>query len=158
MWQPRIPRAAFAIVKEIARHVIRRPVVGVAAAARTADGRWLLVRRADVGEWALTGGTLEWGETLRACIARELAEEAGVVRAEIVRLVGVYSNPGRDPRFHAVTIVLECVIEPPVRDPANPLEIREARLFQPRDLPPGLAMHMSDMLRAAMQPGPAVVE
>ncbi len=71
----RIPAAAFAIVKEAARHLLRRPIV---------RGRWrrpgrqtaagLLVRRADMGEWALPGGTLEWGESLRTSIARELAE------------------------------------------------------------------------------------
>jgi 8-oxo-dGTP diphosphatase len=154
----RIPAGAFAIVKEAARHLLRRPIVGIAAAARTADGRWLLVRRADMGEWALPGGTLEWGETLRASVARELAEEAGVDRCEVGRLVGVYSRPDRDPRFHGVTIVVECAIDPPVRGPQNPLEITEARLFAPADIPATLAMGMQDMLAAALGSGPAVVE
>src|ERR1700730_7756810 len=98
----RVLQGAFAIVKEAARHILRRPVVGVAIAARTEDGRWLLVRRADVGQLALAGGPLEWGETLRVSLARELAEEAGIDRCEIIRLVGVFSRPERDPRFHAV--------------------------------------------------------
>jgi len=131
--------------------------VGIAAAARTPDGRWLLVRRADMGEWALPGGTLEWGETLRASIARELAEEAGVDRCDVVRLVGVYSRPDRDPRFHGVTIVVECAIDPPSREPENPLEITEARLFSPTELPALLAMGMQDMLRAAVR-GDVVLE
>ncbi|HEY5077428.1 MAG TPA: NUDIX hydrolase, partial [Acidimicrobiia bacterium] len=121
----RIPAAAFAILKEAARHLLRRPIIGIAAAARTPDGRWLLIRRADMGQWALAGGTLEWGETLRTSIARELAEEAGVDRCEIVRVVGVYSRPDRDPRFHGVTVVVECTIDPPARAPQNPLEITE---------------------------------
>src|SRR5579859_6844049 len=125
----RIPAGVFAMMKEVARHLLRRPVVGIVAAARTRDGRWLLVRRADLGQWALAGGTLEWGETLRQSIARELAEEAGVDRCELVRLVGVYSRPDRDPRFHAVTVVVECEIEEPLRGPANPLEITEVGLF-----------------------------
>jgi 8-oxo-dGTP diphosphatase len=149
---------AFAIVKEVARHLIRRPVVGIAAAARAGDGRWLLVRRADLDEWALPGGTLEWGETLRSSIARELAEEAGVDRCEIVRLVGVFSRPDRDPRLHAVTILVECRIGPLLREPSNPLEITEARLFAPEDLPTGLAMGMHDMLRAAMDGRSGVLE
>ncbi|MGH7270423.1 MAG: NUDIX hydrolase, partial [Polyangiaceae bacterium] len=102
-----IPRGAFVLIKEVARHLLRRPVIGIAAAARTPDGRWLLVRRADVGEWALPGGTLEWGETLRASIVRELSEEAGVDRCEVGRLVGVFSRPDRDPRMHGVTVVVE---------------------------------------------------
>jgi 8-oxo-dGTP diphosphatase len=154
----RIPSGVLAILKETLRHLLRRPVVGVAAAARTSDGRWLLVRRADVGQWALPGGTLEWGETLRDSVLRELAEEAGVDRCEIVRLVGVFSRPERDPRFHAVTVVVECLIEPPTRRPANPLEIREVRLFAPSEVPSGLAMHMDDMLRAAVARRTADVE
>ncbi len=154
----RIPAGVFTIVKEAARHLLRRPIVGIAAAARTPDGRWLLVRRADMGTWALPGGTLEWGETLRESIARELAEEAGVDRCEVVRLVGVYSRPDRDPRFHGVTIVVECAINPPVRAPKNPLEILEARLFTAAEVPESLAMGMEDMLHAAFRAGPAVLE
>ncbi len=153
----RIPAGALAIVKEVARLVIRRPVVGVVSAARTPDGRWLLIRRADVGDWALPGGTLEWGETLRTSVARELREEAGVEQCQIIRLVGVFSRPDRDPRFHAVTVVVECTIDPPVRPPANPLEIREVRLFSRAELPP-LGMGMQDMITAALQSSDAVVE
>jgi 8-oxo-dGTP diphosphatase len=145
----RVAKGALALVKEIARHVLRRPVVGVAAAARTPDGRWLLVRRADLGAWALPGGTLEWGETLRKSLARELAEEAGVDDCQIVRLVGIFSRPDRDPRFHAVTVLFECKVEPPVRPPSNPLEIREARLFAPSELPDSLALNMRDLLDMA---------
>jgi 8-oxo-dGTP diphosphatase len=152
-----IPAAAFSLVKEAARHLLRRPIVGIAAAARTPDGRWLLIRRADMGQWALPGGTLEWGETLRASIARELSEEGGVDRCEVVRLVGVYSRPDRDPRFHGVTVVVECAIDPPSRGPDNPLEITEARLFLPSEIPPNLAMGMQDMLDAAFR-GDVVVE
>lgn len=154
----RIPRAAFAIIKEAARHLLRRPIIGIAAAARTADGRWLLIRRADMGQWALAGGTLEWGETLRTSIARELAEEAGVERCEVVRVVGIYSRPDRDPRFHGVTVVVECTIDAPVRAPLNPLEISEARLFLPSEIPAKLAMGMEDMLGAALRGGPVVLE
>jgi 8-oxo-dGTP diphosphatase len=153
----RIPRGAFVLAKEIARVVLRRPVVGVASVARTPDGRWLLIRRADVGEWALPGGTLEWGETLRDNVARELREEAGVDRCEIVRLVGVFSRFHRDPRFHAVTVVVECSIDPPSGRPANPLEIREARLFERGELPL-LAMGMQDMIEAALNTSEPIVE
>jgi 8-oxo-dGTP diphosphatase len=154
----RIPKGVFAIVKEIARHVIRRPVVGIAAAARTDDGRWLLVRRADVDDWALPGGTLEWGETFRSSIVRELAEEAGVDACEIIRLVGVFSRPDRDPRLHAVTVLVECRIEPPVREPSNPLEITDARLFAANEIPLTLAMDMHDMIRAALDGASGILE
>jgi 8-oxo-dGTP diphosphatase len=124
-------------------------VVGIAAAARSRDGRWLLVRRMDTGEWALPGGTLEWGETLRAGIERELYEEAGVQTLELGELSGVYSDPKRDARFHAVTIVVHaCVSEPHAR-PQNPLEIADARLFDESALPESLAHGMTRMLEDA---------
>jgi len=157
MWL-RFPKGVLVLMKEAARHVLRRPVVGVAAAAHTADGRWLLVRRADVGEWALAGGTLEWGETLRSALARELSEEAGIDRCDVVRLVGAFSRPDRDPRFHGVTVVVECVVDPPVRPPSNPLEISEVGLFSAETLPPALAMGMRDMLDVAIYAGDAVFE
>ncbi len=155
-----LPAAAVGILREVGRHILRRPVTGIVAAARTEDGRWLFIRRGDTGTWAMPGGTLEWGETLRDGLRRELKEEAGVESFEIERLVGVFSRPDRDPRFHAVTVVAACRVGVPVRPPMNGLEIRDVKLFADTDVP-DLAMGMNDMLKAArevMAGGLAVVE
>ena len=144
-------RGYFKLVKEVARHVLRRPVIGVAVAAKTADGRWLLIRRGDTGQWALPGGTLEWGETLQQAAARELAEEAGVEQATFGELLGVYSAPERDERFHAVTVVVQAKIEVPTRAPMNPVEITEVGLFSDTELPTTLAHGMTLMLENAKQ-------
>ena len=119
--------------------------MGIAAAARVPDGRWVLVRRADTGAWAMPGGTLEWGETLRMALPRELEEEAGIVQTKLGRVLGVYSRPDRDVRFHAVTIVVACEADLPTRPPKNPLEIREVGLFETSQVPRPLAMGMDDM-------------
>jgi len=148
-----IPRGLFTIAKEILRHLLRRPVVGVCVLGRTEDGRVLLIRRSDTGEWALPGGTLEWGETLRACAVRELDEEAGVEGAILGDLLGAYSAVDRDPRFHAVTIVVAATIPEPTRPPANPAEILEARLFDVSALPPTLSHGGRDMLQNALSAG-----
>lgn len=144
----RVPRPSdvFALVREATRHVLRHPVIGVAAAARTQDGRWLLIRRRDTGGWALPGGTLEWGESVSPAIARELAEEAGASVIGDCQLFNVYSRPERDYRFHAVTIVVTATVTEPRRAPRNPLEIAEVRLFADDELPLTLSMGMSDML------------
>lgn len=146
-----LPKPVIDLGKEILRHLLRRPVVGVALAGRTADGRWLLIRRGDTGAWAFVGGTIEWGETLRSTIPRELEEEAGVTEVEIGRVIGVYSHPDRDLRFHAVTVLVEARVGEPVRPPSNPLEIREVKLFREEELPAELSMGMTDMLRDARQ-------
>lgn len=145
----RIPAAAAAIVKEAARHVLRRPVVGVCAFARAKDDRVLLVRRGDTGEWALPGGTLEWGETLENCVRRELLEEAGVEVLEVGGLLGVYSHPDRDFRFHAVTVLVGATVTTPFQRPKNPLEISDVGLFEPDHLPEVLSHQMGDMITSA---------
>ena len=60
----------------------------------------VLIRRAGdpfEGQWALPGGFVEVGETVEA------AEETGLA-VELARLVGVYSDPERDPRGHNVSV------------------------------------------------------
>jgi len=145
----RIPSSLWKLTKEVARHVLRRPVVGIAALARTPDGRIVLIRRADSGKWAMPGGTLEWGETLRSALDRELREETGTRLVSMGELLGVYSRPDRDPRFHAVTLIVEATVAPPSHPPDNPLEILEVRAFAEEDLPSVLSHGMTEMLNNA---------
>jgi len=135
-------------------------VVGIVAVARTSDGHVVLIRRGDTGTWGLPGGTLEWGETLRSALIRELDEEAGIEHAHIERVLGVWSDPSRDPRFHAVTVGVECRVHKPVKPPRNRLEIRDVCMFMPDQLPEQLAFGHEDIVRAAAAEGstPAIVE
>jgi 8-oxo-dGTP diphosphatase len=54
------------------------------------------------GSYALPGGFVEEGETVEAACAREAKEETGLDVRDL-RFVGVYSEPGRDPRGRTVT-------------------------------------------------------
>ena len=66
----------------------------------------ILIRRASepfAGQWALPGGFVEVGETVEEAAAREAAEETGLA-VEVARLIGVYSEPERDPRGHNVSV------------------------------------------------------
>ncbi len=68
--------------------------------------RVVLIRRGSdpfEGRWALPGGFVEVGETVEAAAVREAAEETGLA-VELARLVGVYSDPERDPRGHNVSV------------------------------------------------------
>ena len=70
-------------------------------------GRVLLIRRGNPpfkGEHALPGGFVEIGETVEDACRREVLEEVGIKVGKL-RLIGVYSDPDRDPRGHAVSVV-----------------------------------------------------
>ena len=60
----------------------------------------LLIRRGGhpyKDHWALPGGFLQPGETIEACALREVTEETNVTPASLMP-IGVFSEPGRDPR------------------------------------------------------------
>lgn len=70
-------------------------------------GGVLLVKRAREpfrGCFALPGGFVEYGESAEDCVVREVREETGL-DTEVLRLIGAYSEMGRDPRGHFVTLL-----------------------------------------------------
>jgi len=71
------------------------------------DGKILLIERKNEpfkGKWALPGGFVEYGEKVEDAVVREVNEETGL-DTKIIDIVGVYSDPSRDPRGHVVTVV-----------------------------------------------------
>lgn len=64
----------------------------------------LIERRYPPLGWALPGGFVDVGETVEHAALREAREETGL-QVELVRLLGVYSAPERDPRGHTVGLV-----------------------------------------------------
>ena len=70
------------------------------------EGKLVLIRRLNPpfeNEFALPGGFVEVGETVEAATFREAKEETGL-DIELIKLLGVYSEPSRDPRGHTVTV------------------------------------------------------
>ena len=54
--------------------------------------------------WALPGGFVEYNEKTEEAVIREVFEETGL-KTNILEIVGVYSDPSRDPRGHTISIV-----------------------------------------------------
>ena len=84
----------------------KTPALTTDCVIRDNEGGVLLIRRKNEpfkGAYALPGGFVDIGETVEAACSREVLEEAGVVVGEL-HLVGVYSDPRRDPRGHTVSI------------------------------------------------------
>ncbi len=74
------------------------------------DGEILLIKRGIEpfkGMWALPGGHVDYGETAEAAVIREAKEETDL-DVEIIKLIGVYSDPKRDPRSHSIGIAYLC--------------------------------------------------
>ncbi|MFD7154833.1 NUDIX hydrolase [Kribbella sp. NPDC059898] len=67
-------------------------VVAASAVITDDDGRILLIRRADSGNWALPGGALDLGESISDCAVREVREETGL-DVEVTGMVGIYTDP-----------------------------------------------------------------
>jgi ADP-ribose pyrophosphatase YjhB (NUDIX family) len=67
-------------------------VPGASAIVTDDQGRILMQRRTDSGNWALPGGTMDIGETLQQCAIREVREETGL-DIEITGLLGIYTDP-----------------------------------------------------------------
>ena len=73
----------------------------------------LMIRRKGhpfLGCLALPGGFAEPGETIECSAERELEEETGLTGQEL-KLVGVYSKPGRDPRGWTVSAAFAALVD-----------------------------------------------
>jgi len=82
------------------------PLLATDAVVFDETGAVLLIRRKNPpfqGQFALPGGFVEIGETTQAAALRELKEETGLEGSSPL-LIGVYSDPSRDPRGHTVGI------------------------------------------------------
>ena len=89
------------------------PLLTVDCVAFDAKGRVLLIRRRHppfAGCYALPGGFVDLGETVEDACRRELLEETGLAAVKIA-LIGVYSDPLRDPRGPTVSVAYLAEIE-----------------------------------------------
>lgn len=106
------------------------------------DNILLIKRRNPPYGWALPGGFVDYGESVEQTAVREAKEETGL-DIRLTGLVGVFSAPGRDPRFHTITTVFsaEADGEPCAGDDAG-----EVCIFTAGTLPDDIAFDHRDVI------------
>jgi 8-oxo-dGTP diphosphatase len=120
----------------------RSPAPTVDAIIEVTGGIVLIKRRFPPPGWALPGGFVEYGETVEAAAIREAEEETGL-KVTLTDLLGVYSDPHRDPRRHTIAVVFMATAS---GAPVGGDDAAEARVFTPASLPTPLAFDHSLIL------------
>ena len=112
--------------------ILRRPILGTCIIPILPNGMLVLVRRRDSGLWGLPGGIIDWNEDIWTAARREVYEETGLTIVGLERLVGIYSHPDRDPRFHSVCVTVAAQVTgiPIVKDVKEIVEVKEFPLEQ----------------------------
>ena len=105
----------------------RGMTLGVRVIALNAAGDVFLVRHSYVPGWHLPGGGIEIGQTARAAVAAELAEEGNLSLTEEPELCALYLNLSASRRDHVALYVARNVTQIRPRQPDH--EIIEAGFF-----------------------------
>ena len=132
----------------------------IAVFARSEAGlKLLLIRRGGhpfLDCWALPGGFADEGETIEQTAARELEEETHLAGLPL-RMVGVYSTPGRDPRGWTVSVAFAALVARERLKAVAGDDAAEVRWFDVRDgtviLPEGekMAFDHSQIVKDAVK-------
>ncbi len=108
------------------------------------EGRIVLIRRKNEPfGWAIPGGFINFGESAEDAAIREAKEETGL-DIEIVKLVGVYSDPKRDPRTHTITTVFHAKAK---NKPIAGDDALEADLFTEDTIPESIVFDHDKILK-----------
>ena len=127
----------------------------VAAAIFNDKGEVLLQKRKDVNKWCIISGHVEFGETIEAAVLREIEEETNT-KANIVRLIGVYSSPSsqtynyNDRTVQYITSYFEAKLTNAISPNFSNNETQELKFFKIDNLPNDFALINSNWLTDAL--------
>ena len=126
--------------KDTGKYLTPSPTVDIII--ETAGGIVLIKRKNPPPGWAIPGGFVDYGESVEAAALREAKEETGL-DVKLTGLLGVYSDPVRDPRFHTISTVFIATAE---GIPKGLDDAAEAMVFSIDDLPEPIAFDHARIL------------
>ena len=134
-------------LKHLGEKLGQGPFVTVDAVIEYNGGIVLIERSNPPLGWALPGGFVDYGESLEQAVAREVKEETGLEFTNIKQLKA-YSAPGRDPRFHTVTVVFYGQGGGKL---AADSDARNAQVLRPVDLPQEMAFDHRQIIQEYLE-------
>jgi 8-oxo-dGTP diphosphatase len=140
------------VAKKTFTYAYPRPAVTVdlVLVSKEETPRVLLIRRKHdpfAGYWALPGGFIEMEETLEESARRELREETGLDTGALTQL-GIYGDPGRDPRGRTISVAYMAMVKPKKLQPRAADDAAEVDWF-PLSRPPKVAFDHAKILADA---------
>jgi 8-oxo-dGTP diphosphatase len=117
------------------RSLPETPLLTVDIIIEFQNGIVLIERKNPPPGWALPGGFVDVGESVETAAIREAKEETSL-DVKLIEQFHVYSDPGRDPRFHTASVVFVAVGSGILKGADD---ARKAAVFTANDLPAAIA-------------------
>ena len=120
----------------------RNPFPTVDIIIEVEGGIVLIERKNPPYGWAIPGGFVDYGEKVEDAAVREAREETGL-DVTLTMLLGVYSDPARDPRSHTISTVFVATADgQPVADD----DAADAGVFTEATLPGNIVFDHREIL------------
>lgn len=127
----------------------------IAAVIFNERGEILLQKRGDTKKWCIICGHVEFGETVENAVVREIKEELNC-SSEIVRLIGIYSNPVSQTYYYPersvqyITTYFEVKLTSEIDLDYTNEETTELQYVDPDNLPENMAQLNENWLKDAL--------
>jgi ADP-ribose pyrophosphatase YjhB (NUDIX family) len=108
------------------------------------EGKVILIERKNPPfGWAIPGGFVELDESVETSAQREAEEETGI-KVKNLKQFRVYSEPGRDPRFHTISCVFTAQSD---SEPKASTDAKKAEFFTKFNLPDNIVFDHRKILK-----------
>lgn len=130
------------MLESLTKKIFRNPYPAADIIIKKERGIVLVYRKNFPTGWAIPGGFINYGESAENAAIREAKEETGL-EIKNLKLFGVFSKPGRDTRFHTISIVFTANGKGEINAGDD---ARIAKIFYKEHLPENIAFDHREIL------------